>query len=466
MDNYKMSVDVSEQQDYRKSAKSHAQYKFTRVLPQQAITASNGLISASGGNELTFELPVVAQNLSQSVLQLTITPGAAGGSKYNWMFMDCLNFLQGIQLYTKSGVMICDISNNLHNYTSVVWKAEVKKDDYDNFDLYSTSSGIGRMLRKSNVAAASNLRADGSQSQVAFEENQYFQAGTVNGALPVINVALPLSMIKNTVFEIDKTLYFGEIVVMRLIFSPLSKVLYTGATDNDPSNTPTVATAAANVSNVNLYLAMERNPEVVNILRGEIQKGFSLPIPHVSIFKNGGITGDSQATTTRLSRANGRRLLKIYHAVFGGTNAADNIEGVNAGYNHFIDPTLTSSTVYGIGLKTLYSQLQGVRLSDWNIDLSKYDDWSVMQKKLEGSITLSSNMYRANFFWLDDFSGSEKTIDKEYIEKNQMVGVPLDIEQRYDWFGTFGQSAKFINHYDFCVCQKLLQITPQGITCD
>lgn len=475
-----MSVEVSQEQDYRKSVKSHAQYKFSRVIAQQGQgSTTNGWISISGGNEAVFEIPQVPINLSQSVLQLTLTPGASAAvdSFYNWVFMDTLSFLSGIQLYTRSGVMICDISNNLQYYLKVAWKSDVKLSEYENFDLHSNASGSGRMLRKSNGAATGtspnctkrpvsfNITSTTSE-KVPYLENQYIQAGAgITDTTPVINVALPLSMIKNTIFEMDKTLYFNEVVLCRLIFGQASKFLFNGTSSSVPLTDAATATAAASVSNLNLYIAMERNPELGNVLRSEIQKGsFSIPIPCVNIFKQGAITGTSQSTTVRLNRAHGRRLLKIYHSMFGGSSNTT-LEDKNFAYCNAVGANAT----YNLNEMTSYhTALQNSRLQDWEITLLTFDDWLIQQKRLEGSLVLNSDILRYNFFHLDDFTGSEKSIDKEYLEKNQMVGVPLDIEQRYDWFSTHATAAaaKQLNHYDFVITQKLLQITPQGIMCD
>lgn len=466
-----MSIQVSSEQDYRKSVKSHAQYKFSRVIAQQGQgSTTNGLISVSGGNDLLFDIPQVPVNLSQSIIQLKITPPTqtAASSYYNWVFLDSLSFLQGIQLYTKAGVMLCDISNNLHNYTKVVWKAEIKRSEYENFDLYETASaGSGRMLRKSNAliddtaAGKFTKRPNGSNASVNYLEHKYLLASTAaNSATPTINVSLPLKMIQNTIFELDKTLYFNEVITLRLIFAPVAKYLFCSTNSGtDPTATPAASTLPANVSGVNLYLAMERNPDMANIMRGEIQKGFSLPIPCVNIFKQGSITGSTQSTTLRLNRAYGRNLLKIYHSLFGGS-ADGNVEDLNYAYNNSI------GTAPLVDMTDYETSLQNQRLQDWRITLSSYDDWAIMQKKLEDSITLNSNVYRFNWFHLDDFTGSHKTTDKEYLEKNMLVGIPLDVEQRYDWYSSHTSASKQINHMDFVITQKLLQITPQGITCD
>ncbi len=473
-----MSVEVSQVQDYRKSVKSHSQYKFSRIISEQGPGSnSNGWVSTSGGNDAVFEIPQVPINLSQSVLQLQLTPTAAGASCYNWVFMDSLSFLQGIQLYTRQGVMLCDISNNLQNYTKVVWKADVRRDEYENFDLVATSSGAGRMLRKSNGAASSTpatctLRptksdANSTAENVPYLENQYVQPGAITTATPIINVSIPLSMIKNTIFEIDKTLYFDQVVLCRLIFGANSKCVYVNHSATDPSDTTGLAIApgAVSVSNMYLYLAQERNPELANVLRAEIQKGsFSIPIPYVHIFKQGAITGTSQSTTVRLNRAHGRRLLKIYHSMFGGS-ADGNLQNLNFAYCNAIGNHNTNNLNY---MESYHTELQTQRLQSWEITLSSYDDWLVQQQRLQNSLVLSSEILRYNFFHLDDFTGSEKSVNKDYIEKNQMVGVPLDVEQRYDWFSTHHTTAapKKLDHFDMVVVQKLLQITPQGIMCD
>ena len=64
---------IAPQQDYKKYDTIQPSYKMTKIMPQQAIPAApNTLINATGGTETTILLPVVAMNLSRSILHFTM----------------------------------------------------------------------------------------------------------------------------------------------------------------------------------------------------------------------------------------------------------------------------------------------------------------------------------------------------------------------------------------------------------
>ena len=98
-----------------------------------------------------------------------------------------------------------------------------------------------------------------------------------------------------------------------------------------------------------------------------------------------------------------------------------------------------------------------------NLDCSKGDDWMLLQEKLRGSVIQSSNMYSYNWFWVDDFSESNRLYEKNY---NEEVGLDLSVERKYDVYlttnGNFNGGNR--NNYAYATFLKMLIITSAGIT--
>lgn len=450
-------IDVSDQLNYKKKLGAAPSYKPTRIFPQQAIAGvPNGMISTAGGSESTFLIPTVGLNWARSILHFDLTP--VGGTNYNRVFMDTLNCIQQIQLYNNAGKMLCDLQQ-VQNYTKVIWKPETKLVDFLNFDTFYGGVGAGRFLKRSNgltnsaAAGSSAIRpapaaaAPGTPASIPYMENCYLETGGNTTATPVLRISLPLSMLYNTIFAIDKDLYFNEILTLRIVWGVAAKVGF-NTTAADATNAGQAAITSASISNLYLMLATEQNTFFVNELKAKIASagGFSIPVPFVYFNKTTTSGTATQNTQMNINRGHGQRLLKIYHSIFPLA------ETLNDTYNN-------SRTA--ANLVSYYTQVNDQRLQDLNIELGSMMDWELMQKKCEGSLIQNSDIYRYNWYHLDDFSDVKPTSDSS--ADAVLKGLDLNTPITYYFFATC--DATQYNHYDFIITQKMLNITAEGYTC-
>ena len=114
----------------------------------------------------------------------------------------------------------------------------------------------------------------------------------------------------------------------------------------------------------------------------------------------------------------------------------------------------------GAVVTSFYSMLNNQRIQEINVTPSFYDDWNFLQQRLQGSVIQNSNIYGFNWFWVDDFSESEKLYN---YNPNDDVGIPLDVEQKYDLYLTMNGSLTR-NNYSFAICQKMLTVSAAGVT--
>lgn len=447
-----MSEIIDPQLDYQKRIKSKPSYKFTKILPLQNVPSGNTFIDVAGGQQITFQLPVVAMNLAKSVLHLTVTP-AAGTEPFNGIFSDCFPIFRQIQLLNNQGVELCDLQN-VQNYTKVVWKAEIPMKEYLNYDTFAGGVGSGRFLRKNNALGTSvaapdySFRPTNVAANIHYTENTYLIVGASGTATPVLDISIPLGMLKNTVFDIDKDLYFNEILTLQLTFGSSSKLGYNFTALANPVTGATAPTTA-NVQNIYLMLATERNLDVVNELKSIVSRGqFNIPIPYVTTIRTP-LSSTTQNVALTLTRGLGQRLLKIYHSIFG------------------VDETLSEAyynSQTGTTLVNFYTQVNDQRLQDFNVVLNNHDDWLIMQKKLEGSVTQNENIYRYNWFWLDDFSGMDSGAEKDStskLEVNELKGLDLSTNIYYQFNATTADDN--YAHYDFVITQKMMSVSPAGL---
>lgn len=465
---------IAPQLDFKKEEYAHPSYRFNRVLQMSGLTTET--VTVAGGQEMRFEIPVSAVNLSRSYITFQFRVPAAPNPGMNNVFMDCFPHFSIVQLYTRTGIYICDL-NEAANYTSVVYNAETKLSDFLCEGLMGRVAGAaglpatnpnligsGSHFQRSNLAVnpAGNRPAITTGAASAAANIFYTEPAYVNRSVTIeagggesvlnCNVCFPLNHYHNTIFATDKDIYFGEIVVMRIVWSPSIKIAYTNTVSANLTVGAAALTVSISVRDIALNIATEKNPEIVNQLQAQIAESkYSLLIPYVITSKNS-LTGTSQNVSLRFNRGHGRRLTKIYHTIFNST------ESSNTAYDH----NNVGTAVTGIGrCASYYTLLDSSRLQEFDINCDVLDDWNLVREELKGSVLQSSDIFKYNWFHRDRFDGL--TLESEGKINNYEVGLDLNQERRWDIYCTTVNSA--FTHYNFAITQKLLTITPEGITC-
>jgi hypothetical protein len=485
---------VSKQLDYKKVPFNHPTYKFLQIL--QNSGGQNVTITPSGGQSSTFEIPVLVHNLSRTVLQFAITP-SANSAAYYYAWKDCLTPIYQFQIYTRGTVYVVDVSE-VANYTKIVWKREVSLDDFLTTDTFSSGVGQGQYITKSNVIVGANQRPqDSSSNSLSYSEAQYVEAGGNANQTPSYNIAIPLGMLKNTICEIDKDVYFNETMLLKVTWNASNRIIFNGT---DPAVTTTGVTAYAgnmSITNLSLYLATEQNEIIANSIKEQVytENGFSILVPFIYIQKSALGPSSSQTVSLRINSGHGRKLRKIYHSVFNSSetvNTTTDNAGANArtratSYDNDNRPYLATAgdAIARPKVNTFYTALDNKRIQDINMSCANYDDYLFLKDKLKGSMTQNMDSYYYNWFWCDDFTGIDDQNDKN--KNNLSTGIDISLtEKKWDFMGlsmnNYSQPAggggagsgpalllnnsnggRYI-HYTFYITEKLLKITRLGLT--
>ena len=394
-----MDSHVAKALDYQKVAKSHPYYRFNKILPINGSQTTT--ITAAGGNEIQFEIPVCAFNLAKSYLNFTmVIPNS--GTIYNWAFTDVVSPIRQMQLYTRNSISLADLYN-VNNMKKIVTKSNTKLDEYLTYD--NTTAGLGlnafvpgtqSTLRRSNVA--NNVAASSrpytvagpaiANSSISYTEPQYIEqgnqgnAGTGAGTMNY-NFSIPLSQFKETILSLDKVLYMNEIIVFRIVFDSVSKITYTTTAINDPVTGAATSAVSITLNSIQLYLAVEQDPLIIQGLRQQVASGgFSVLIPYVYCYKNA-LNGSAQTVSLRFNRGHGRRLQRIYTTSFSGDETLNNTYNcMNFNITNVGPPVLYGNQNGGI-ISSFYSMLNNQRIQEINLTCSNYDDWNFLQQKLK-----------------------------------------------------------------------------------
>jgi hypothetical protein len=487
---------VTKELNYSIKESIHPSYKKSRVLTQngsQSVSLSN-----TGTSESLFELPTKVFNFAQSKLKFNVA--YAAGAAYVWRWKDNIAPIYGIQLYTRGGQFICDISQGLPNWLKIARKAQTKLADYETYEetdgLYKSNQPVNNQISYSIPSEAfvwtkigtesafaisvagtggggtvaptttttigstsSSFRPNGDRINVNYTENTYAKvSGSATADTDYYEI--PLSAFKDTILSLDKDITFPEIVYMRIIWNKGTSMCWNGTSATNPSTGATTwAGTAPTVGGLQLYLAVEQNTGIVSSVVSQMKSGgLTVAIPYLYSYKTA-LSGTSQNLSTRLNSGHGISLLKAITVPY------DRAEDVNTTYNH--------NNLSAARVTSLYTLMNNNRLQEFDIECKANTDldWMAMFDKLKGSVIQSKDMYKYNWFYEDSFDyvtgmNDEKNVD----EQNLMSGLSLKEEIKYDVYTTIPSftvgtdTNSPINWWSFFVVNRMLHIASDKIT--
>ena len=432
--------------DYQKDTITHPTYQYSKINQQsglQTITVPTG-----GGVESIFELPPKVFNLARSILTNVVVPGT--GAANNLVFLDCIPHIQQIQLYSRTGMYLCDLMY-ANNYTSAIMRHENLLGEVLNNDIPGDDVGFWEGLFPCNEAVTANVfPPTGAASDVNYIEPAYqcLTAGYAN-AHPIIHYQFQLRQYKNTILSLDKDLYFGgETLYLRVVWAPSAKLGYLV--------TPATMTAAYTITNLVLLLAVEQNKILENQLMEKVKsgEGFTTICPMVYYNKINLGASSNQSIQVRYNRGHGATLKKIYVAPFA------NVENSNTAYSR--------NNAAGAMVSIFNTTVNNTRTSQYDYYCANGDDWIAKKDKLKGSCILTSNEYYRNWTWIEDFTDNYSLQDRKYIlpqsVDNILDGLNLNEEVIYQFtnYNTVGNNPQ-LNYYVFACTQKNLVVNANGI---
>ena len=547
--------------DYTKKQFMHSSYRWMKLTPVggsgQTVTLNN-----SSSTIVNFEIPNNVINLSLSKLYYDLLIGAsATANKTHCVDALALSLLDRITLSTRSGVVLANC-DNMGQFSHIISKLKTKVSNlidnpstatsllkvygtgavpvvaaiYPQVSVDNTIINSSRLkpytdicksngcppnfnCRSMNVSGATIgpsvttqisgncLRLDGSLVSTPFLEPLHYisqnTSDTTSAALAV-SYQIPLSSVKDTLLEVNKSLYFGDNLILSLSFNPARKFSFLGVATADSvggtvAATPTIVMAtqglqtsvtateqnatSIELKNVSLYVAVETDPIITSQLINKVNsEGFSMTVPYVYSTKTPipltAVTGNVIFNTTsfsmqqRITRGYGQRLLRCYSSIFGneGTIAAGNQCGIN-GAAAFLPRTVTGeATQQGVitagftinqhpdtPLAAYNTSLDGIRLQDFTLSAEDSTHWLVNEQYLRGSCILNIDQYKNQCMHIDSWTGNSVCEEDDTIDN----GLSLDADK------TYGVSYNTINnitnttsfqHYLFFVVQRVLTI--------
>lgn len=433
-----MEVKRSETIEYRPSLVADSEYKMSRLVQN---TGANSVTISASQSTATIEIPAVCMNLAKSYLNFTVTvPAATDAAHFSQCYRDTPPIAR-MELFTRGGKYLMDISNFSNIYQAFGQRTK-KIEDY-----HGSDNGIVVKTGLNNLTTRRLLSVDGNTAAV-------------------VNFKIPGSELFNTVMSLDKSLYFGEVLQLRLTFLEKDAIGFSSTNENglptvpvnaaDPlADLPVTAPGAITLTNFNYFLAQEQNPAVVNDLVQTVSTtGMSVVIPYVHSYKTAATAPDT-AVSIRLSRGHGQSCERIYSIPVTGIRVRDNPADALYGAEQWGGRYSADADQ----LISFYSLLDSKRLQEFDVicGTTKDYDWLRAHEKKDRVVSLSTDLNDTkNFAWSDSWCA-----DLECAINQHVGGLDLSVEHKYDVY--FSAGAANIKYYTAVVCQKMLSMDPSGV---
>jgi hypothetical protein len=260
-----------------------------------------------------------------------------------------------------------------------------------------------------------------------------------------------LGDIPDSIFSIDKDLYFNEVLVLRVTWEGHKNYAWYGTSATNPT---TGAHELANpivFDQLGLYLAVETDEDIVQGLRSKVNSsGLQVLMPYVWYFKNV-LSGGTQNISVRFNSAHGMSIAKIMTAPFYGTETLKNSQ------DH--------GNVAGDKVQSYYVLVDNTRTTEFDVRCTSDDgkteygmDYMLQRDVLVGTPLANYDVFRYNWFILEDFS-KDKEVGKD---PNTVNGLPLTSKElKIDV--TASTTDTSYNWYTFAIAQRRLLIGSQMV---
>ncbi len=369
--------------DYKKLDYAHSTIGFQKILPTSSQPV---VINPTSETEMFFDVPARVFVAPKSILYGSFTVPASGAGNMNWLYEDSISIIKTVEIFTDSGCYLMQLPF-AQNYTHLVRKIATSFQEFESLDK------LNRLYKSNTISGAGNAgsRFDNTAANVSYLENTYVQSAAANTAITQA-FQIPLGVYKNCIASVDKDLYFGEIIHLRVVFGPGTKITYIGTSATDPTAGATIPTQNVTINGLTLYLACEQNQDICNGLISKVNAGgFNILCPYIWPFKQT-LLGANSNINYIMKRNHGHHLMKVYHSVYNA------VENINTAYDH--------DNINGANVVSYYTTIDGNRLTSFDVSCltANLTDYMLHQRMLKGSLLLNSNVYQYNWVIIDDFT--------------------------------------------------------------
>lgn len=430
-------------------------YQFQRQPPLEGLASYP--VNATGGSMFSFQLIPNVINLSKSRLSFTLNVPAQGATNYSWLNVNGLKFFQRIFAKPQEGSPVVDV-NYLDRYMDAISRKVHKFADVATYDspIPYAANPNGTMFEGliPNATSTALVRLDNTNSVKVTESKYVMSSVTADTALK-LDVSIPLSAFKDTLFAVDHDLYWkGSNFTIEFTLNALGAYCWMGTSATNPSTgaAALAVTAGASITNVRMDVAIQQNPDISKGIKETClsAQGLTLKVPYVYNTQQSNAAGGNNLQAF-WNEGQGSHVKKVYWAAYPTTPATPNL-------------IYDKSNLAGVKISDFQTQINGMSVQQQPYIPANGDDFKFIRERLIGSDILSLNEYLYNWCWVDDFTYDKVKYEDRWndVPKDNFIeGIPLKDKVQYNIISTSGTA---LTNYLCTVFLKELRISGENIT--
>lgn len=410
----------------------HSFPRYEKILPDGA----NSTVIGATAQAITFEIPAGVYNLGKMVLRYTRY--AAGAElKAPWERQD-VTPISIIELTRKSNdFQIAKISFADH-LSKVMTKIKTPIEELGTPDR--------ECVYRCNSLSTANLTGEGTDTgTVNYTEVKYAIAHA--SRLPSKSKTIHLNKMGDSVFSTDEMVYYQYPLKLTITFAPLSSWGWIATGVADGTTGAAALAQSINLTAIDLLVAKETDPDIsAERKRLVLEGGFQMLVPVINANTADGPIATETSVKVDLGAYMGDRILRIIaipEISGGGVNMVYNSRNDNAGL-------IPQYQTYFNG-----DSIQGHTIRCTAADNS---DWLRIRDYLKGTSYQDEDMYRLNWFIMDDFSGIDQDTKTPFRKENIVAGKKLSGEALQYRIET--ENIQAIRWYIYVIGQRRLRIAP------
>ena len=469
---------VNKSSDYAPITDRISRYRYARI-PLNNLSSGTVTIQPTSITLLEWKISAsTVINLSKSYIAYT-TQVPALAANYGVSFEHGADFRQ-VYWGNGSGMGIVDLQF-ADQYMNVVrplgqkFQSFITKDQLDHcYPCKQLNSSNLLPFSRDGLSAGTDVASTDSY----IEQQHLFISPTANTAIQLARY-MSLSDCKDTMLAQNVNTVYGTDMYLRMYTNLGQRMCYYTTTPATPNLNTTAIVANMTFSNVYLYLAVEENISIRNMLLADLAAGnikLSIPYTYCYRFSSAGNSASANISLT-LTKNYGRALKKV---LFVPCNAQ---EFTNFSFDH--------SNCNGTKINQLQTTLDGRPLTDYVLNCYNYyssivptgtawsnpinfsDDWREAQKMLTETAIAGQPQFQTHWFYSDVWGELPSSTHSDINKENIQDGFDLLLSGDHVYSISASTVASQTNTsniytnglilYLYCTFLRTLDIKPDGI---
>lgn len=417
-----------------------SKFKYLKTWPKSNPTQ----ITVAGRTKVEFEIPTEWINYKRSLLRGKITipqPGAAG--QYNRYHAASVAFISSVSFKLRTGEQLINQHPYVQNWSRICLMYDKHMDEVMGNDIRNAIFPY----RSEQNPTGNYRRVDNSTISHPNVEPQYIVVGGDNQILEY-EFSIPLSdILPHTLFAKGHDIKFPSIGWLAFELGPGNRFAWVGTDATNPA-TGAAPTANLTIANLHLMLAVNDDPVYTTMLEHKMESGYTIILDDV-VCQQVQKDGTKHTVEVTFNGAHGKRLKRIYHAMFSSN------EQNHSSLNNNMSNTLVS---YRVSINDRPTTDEDIYL---NLNSDYITAFDLQKPLLEGTVVTNADIYNHNFVHIEDVGrlGSPAEQVRSGTRPDDVIGGYDLTKQDYKFSFVANFAANTIlYHYTFAVVQRELHI--------